>query len=88
MLWRELLIIPAYFVWLGMVGAALFFPQYLVGVSVPIVLIAIFVNDARMRRRRQRMAGGLCVVCGYDVRASVGRCPECGTTLTAVESNP
>ena len=39
-------------------------------------MIAVFV---RARRRRR----GLCAWCGYDVRVSEGRCPECGQPLPA-----
>lgn len=33
------------------------------------------------RRRRKRIAHNLCPNCGYDLRASSDKCPECGTLI-------
>ena len=35
----------------------------------------------RVRQAETRLSQGLCVTCGYDVRESKTRCPECGSPI-------
>ena len=57
-------------------------PYWLIAFSAA---IAPSVWLARMKRRRERdrLSAGLCPTCGYDLRATPGRCPECGAVPAA-----
>ena len=47
---------------------------------IPTLLFAglSYIPVAPVYRRRKRKKLGLCIKCGYDLRGSKDRCPECG----------
>jgi hypothetical protein len=54
------------------------FPYALVAPLLALPAMAYLVWDRRRRRRLARRPG-YCLQCGYDLRATPGRCPECGS---------
>ena len=53
-------------------------PLWFVGADL-IIWPVVFLTRQMRRRRRVRL--GHCLQCGYDLRASSSRCPECGTPV-------
>ena len=57
---------------------------------VPLMILPLAWAIATCQRkwRRRKWVPGLCPVCGYDLRASNDRCPECGTPIPSNSRAP
>lgn len=66
-------------------SSRLWFPHWSL-VLLFAVLPALWLRSFIRSRRRNRI--GLCLVCGYDLRATPDRCPECGTARSATDGAP
>ena len=51
--------------------------------AIAALLPSLWWNRRRMSRKSIRL--GLCLSCGYDLRATPDRCPECGTVRNKVK---
>jgi len=61
-------------------------PCYWIAIVSGLVSIPWLVRTARRVRSRHRISHNMCVTCGYDLRATHDRCPECGTIPSKSES--
>ena len=53
----------------------------LLAISTPWLAYGVVRRLVRSRQLHHRRSHGLCLLCGYDLRASPDRCPECGTLV-------
>lgn len=60
-------------------GVVPFWAVSLASAGPPVGWIVMRLRRAMRRRRGGEKTTGLCPVCGYDLRATPHRCPECGT---------
>jgi hypothetical protein len=56
----------------------LLLPYWPTALSLSLLLIIPAMHLMRWRRRRRRSRLGVCPACGYDLRGTPDRCPECG----------
>jgi hypothetical protein len=62
---------------------AVFLPAWFAAAAGALFPAWWFPREWKRRRVGARIRRGLCVHCGYDLRASPGRCPECGRATGA-----
>lgn len=80
----------AYHAWVQHPAPFVAFPYYGTRIVIPVwpLFLAFCLSGLlflrrwrRLVRQAQRQRLGLCQECGYDLRASKDRCPECGTQI-------
>jgi hypothetical protein len=59
-------------------GCALLIPFWFLSLLAALLPSAQILRWKRRKRRAQRRIHGFCIACGYDLRSSPVRCPECG----------
>jgi hypothetical protein len=75
--------------WLFLRGWELRVPHlYLAAPAATLPVVVTIVSLLRLYRRLRRPKLGLCAGCGYNLRASTGRCPECGRPIGPGDAPP
>ncbi len=54
-------------------------PHWFAALIFAMLPALVLTNTVRRHQRQQRILKNCCLICGYDLRATPDRCPECGT---------
>ena len=70
--------------WALVTGREINIPHPLLVISaLPIPLLWLILWRRSRHKRRELIRANRCLTCGYDLRASTGRCPECGSAISS-----
>jgi hypothetical protein len=64
----------------GNSGTVVILPYWMLALTTTLLLAVFSRLTFRAHRRHRRLSRGLCIDCGYDLRESPQRCPECGAS--------
>jgi hypothetical protein len=68
--------------WIMVRGWEIALPMAYPMAAAAVLPVGWMIGRLRLRARRgRRLRANLCGECGYDLRATVGQCPECGTAV-------
>jgi hypothetical protein len=61
-------------------GQRLFATGWMTGIAI--CGLVVLYRSSKQSLKERRLKSGYCLVCGYDLRSTPDRCPECGTAPT------